>query len=245
MPVGASQKLEIQPILRTLERLNIRITERFPGAHLAEVGEKLHAVADDTNEKIEWIKRPLWWPRILTGFLIFVGLLGLIYGIQHLDFSIRPQFADLMGVAEASINNILLIGAALFFLVGLEKRVKQTLAIKYLNELRAIAHIVDMHQLTKDPTRVVAKLRAKLGDLGDTEHSPKRTLTAFELQRYLTYCSEMLSLIGKVAALYAQSLPEDVVVRTANEIESLCANMSQKIWQKLMILNIELEGSSN
>jgi hypothetical protein len=57
------------------------------------------------------------------------------------------------------------------------------------------------------------------------------------LQRYLDYCSEILSLIGKVAALYAQSLPDDVIVSTVNDIESLTDGLSRKIWQKIMILS--------
>ncbi|NJO92697.1 MAG: hypothetical protein HC831_29815, partial [Chloroflexia bacterium] len=62
-------------------------------------------------------------------------------------------------------------------------------------------------------------------------------LSKFELQRYLDYCSEALSLVGKVAALYAQSLPNEGVVRTVNEIELLSTGFSRKIWQKLIILN--------
>jgi hypothetical protein len=91
-----------------------------------------------------------------------------------------------------------------------------------------------MHQLTKDP--------GLHDDLGlSTENSPNRELSTFELQRYLDYCSEAFSLIGKVAALYAQSLPNEVVVRTVNEIEDLSSGLSRKVWQKLIILN-ELIG---
>ena len=34
----------------------------------------------------------------------------------------------------------------------------------------------------------------------------------FELSRYLDYCSEMLSLTAKLAALYAQNLPDPVII---------------------------------
>jgi hypothetical protein len=59
----------------------------------------------------------------------------------------------------------------------------------------------------------------------------------FELQRYLDYCSEATAIISKVAALYAQSLEDDVVIRAVNEIEVLCTGLSRKIWQKLIILD--------
>jgi hypothetical protein len=62
-------------------------------------------------------------------------------------------------------------------------------------------------------------------------------MTKVELQRYLDYCSELLSLIGKTAVLYAQQLPDEVVLSSANELEQLCSSLSQKIWQKLIILN--------
>ncbi len=87
-----------------------------------------------------------------------------------------------------------------------------------------------MHQLTKDPVIILNKE-------GDTEHSPKRTLSKFELQRYLDYCSEAMALISKVAALYAQSLPDKTVISAVNEIEILSTGLSRKIWQKLVILN--------
>jgi hypothetical protein len=58
----------------------------------------------------------------------------------------------------------------------------------------------------------------------------------FELTRYLDYCSEMLALTGKLATLYAQSLPDQVVIDAVNDIEILTANLSGKIWQKITIL---------
>ena len=87
-----------------------------------------------------------------------------------------------------------------------------------------------MHQLTKDPMINDEKLES-------TASSPKRKLNKFELQRYLNYCSEILSLIAKVSVLYSQSLPDDVVIRITNEIELLSSGISRKIWQKLIILS--------
>ena len=46
----------------------------------------------------------------------------------------------------------------------------------------------------------------------------------------------MLSLIGKLAALYAQSLPDPATIAAVNDIEQLTANLSQKIWQKISIV---------
>jgi len=86
-----------------------------------------------------------------------------------------------------------------------------------------------MHQLTKDPS-------ALLKGNSPTAHSPKREMTEYQLARYLDYCTEMLSLTAKVAALYAQSFRDPVVVANVNEIEQLTTNLSRKVWQKIMLL---------
>ena len=107
---------------------------------------------------------------------------------------------------------------------------KRGRALKAIHELRSIAHIIDMHQLTKDPERLLHRGK-------DTQSSPKRTMTQFELSRYLDYCAEMLSMTSKVAALYVQGFEDDVAVAAVNDIENLTNGMSRKIWQKLMILH--------
>ena len=59
-----------------------------------------------------------------------------------------------------------------------------------------------------------------------------------QLSRYLDYCSELLALTSKLAALHAQHLQDPVVLDAVNDIESQTADLSRKIWQKLTILNI-------
>jgi hypothetical protein len=99
-----------------------------------------------------------------------------------------------------------------------------------------LVHVIDRHQLTKDPSMV-------MGEEKTTASSPARPMTPFELGRYLDYCSEMLSLTGKVAALYAQTFPDPVVVEAANDIEMLATGLSGKIWQKITILQGAIEGA--
>ena len=131
-------------------------------------------------------------------------------------------------------NNLFLIGAAFLFLITMESRIKRKRAIKSLHKLRVISHVIDMHQLTKDSYMH--------NNSKSTKNSPVRSYTKFELQRYLDldYCSEASALIGKVAALYAQSLPDEVIVSAVNEIEVLTTGLSRKIWQKIVVIqNLE------
>jgi hypothetical protein len=91
-----------------------------------------------------------------------------------------------------------------------------------------------MHQLTKDPASLLAE---------PTPASPERRLSQVELVRYLDYCSEMLSLAAKVAAVYAQSTKDPQVVSAASDVQQLTANLSAKVWQKIQIANTTLPAS--
>lgn len=224
-------QLQSERIIRTIERLEKRIADRFPESGLRKVVLQFLEIAGKSQKNIEWISKPNLLIRGLSYFIIVIGIAALMYSFTLIDLKIQNKtLGNVIALIESFFNDLILIGAAIFFMVTVETRVKRKRASKLLNELRVIAHVIDMHQLTKDPGMLAEPERL-------TEHSPKRKLSKFELQRYLDYCSETLSLLGKVAALYAQSLPNDVVVRTVNEIEVLSTGFSRKIWQKLIILN--------
>jgi hypothetical protein len=81
--------------------------------------------------------------------------------------------------------------------------------------------------LSKDPDRI-------LSNRADTASSPSaRPWTEFTLRRYLDYCSELLSLTGKIAALHLKDFDDPTIVAAVNEIEDLTTGLSQKIWQKI------------
>jgi hypothetical protein len=68
-------------------------------------------------------------------------------------------------------------------------------------------------------------------------------MTRFELVRYLSYCSEMLSLASKLAAVYAEKIDDPAVVDAVGDIERLTTNLSQKIWQKITLVETDLEDA--
>ena len=72
-----------------------------------------------------------------------------------------------------------------------------------------------------------------------TKSSRARTMTPFELIRYLDYCSEMYSLTAKVATLYAQSSSDSLVISTITEIEQVTANLGAKVWQKIDMIQAD------
>ena len=129
---------------------------------------------------------------------------------------------------NAVVNLFLLAFGAIWFVLTLEQRWKRQRVLAHLYEFRSLAHIVDMHQLTKDATVV-------LGGGKPTPSSPERRMSEFELSRYLEYCAEMLALIAKLAAIYAGRTQDREITAAVNEIEELTGNLGRKIWQKTMI----------
>jgi hypothetical protein len=216
----------------TVEKLNTRINDRFPGSGLSKVCEHLLTIARRSDRKSQWLGRPLYSLRFLAGLIIFLILGGTAAQLYFLDWQGKGlAWTDFISGIEALANELVLIGAAIFFLATLETRYKRRQGLKAIHELRSIAHVIDMHQLMKDPERSHSKVYQV------TKSSPPVKLDNFHLRRYLDYCSEMLSLTGKIAAEYVNTFNDPIMVSAVNDVESLTGDLSRKIWQKIMILH--------
>ena len=51
--------------------------------------------------------------------------------------------------------------------------------------------------------------------------------------------------MGKVAALYVQDFPDAQATAAVDDIEDLTTGLSQKIWQKIMILENERAAAAD
>ena len=222
--------LDADRLTETLDRLEARIAERFPNAGLRKVCQELVGIARQTAERAGDIARPNIGLRLGTAAVILIGLatLGYVGSIIEYKRGTDNLFGVLQGI-EALFNVTVLIGGAMFFLSTIESRWKRQKTLKFLHELRTVVHVIDMHQLTKDPASTLAPAKR-------TKSSPVRTMTPFELVRYLDYCSEMLSLTAKIAVLYAQSSRDAVVISAVTELEQISANLSAKVWQKITMV---------
>ena len=225
------QFLDADEVVRTIDRLALRVAERFPSSNLSRVCRQLLSVAKQAKTRSAQIARPVWSLRLLTLLLILLVLAGSVRMLMFLELPAgQINVIEFVQLLEASMNDLVLIGAAVFFLFTLETRIKRRRALAAIHELRSIAHIIDMHQLTKDPERILYRGRG-------TASSPREEMTMFELDRYLDYCTEMLSLTGKIAAVHVQYFDDSVALASANEVESLCTGLSRKIWQKIMLVH--------
>ncbi|MEZ4766836.1 MAG: hypothetical protein R2844_00205 [Caldilineales bacterium] len=231
-PTADNVNLDAERISRTIQQLSSRIDERFPGSGLGQVCHDLYAVSLTAEHDVAAVSRPNWWLRGAVIAFVAATAVLLLVSVVQLRLSLGTASVtviDLIQVFESATNEIILIGAALLFLVSIESRVKRNRVIHDINRLRSIAHVIDIHQLTKDPSVITAGATT-------TASSPAREMTVFELGRYLDYCSEMLSLTGKVGFLYAQSFPDPQAVAAVNELEDLTTGLARKIWQKIMLL---------
>lgn len=227
----AAGRLKAESIVETIERLRKRIADRFPSSGLGRVCEELLEISRQTQARARWIAQPIVGLRLAICALICICVVVVAWSSIQLRLSAEiSDVSELVQTLEAGTNELILLGAGVFFLVSVERRIKRRRALSAIHELRSVAHIIDMHQLTKDPER------AK-GIWVGAPHSPEAGLSAFQLQRYLDYCSEMLSLTGKLAALYVENFDDEVALRAANDVETLTSGLSRKIWQKIMILN--------
>lgn len=231
------RQLDAPKIVETVATLQRRISERFPSSGLSKLSEEVLTVARETMERLRWIQRPHWPLRGAIGLLLVAFVGACVVLLQTLRASDLHEIGTFIQVLDSGLSSIFFIGASVVFLVTWESRIKRNRALTAIHELRAMAHIVDMHQLTKNPEAV-------LTPQGNTASSPVRRLSAFELGRYLDYCSELLSLIGKISALYSQGLDDPVVLDAVDDVEDLTTELSQKIWQKITLLESLKDGSN-
>jgi hypothetical protein len=234
----AYRSIETRAIIKTIETLNKRIGERFPGRGLNGVGAELLAAAQDAQARTTHLQQPWLWVRASSAALVAGGTLVLGLLVTRVQWPNLSQLVgpghetgvfDVFSGVEAAANVVLLFGAGVFFVLRHEERAKRRQALAALHELRSLAHVIDMHQLTKDPTVMLTPGQR-------TPSAPKDVMTAFELVRYLDYCAEMLSLTGKIAALYAERVQDSVVIEAVNDIEALTTNFARKIWQKISLV---------
>jgi hypothetical protein len=236
---GSSRRLDPDKVVRTLDQLEARIAARFPDSGLAVVCADLAEAGRTTERRARRLSRPFIALRLFVGLIV----LAAVAGVASLAWEIPWRQVLSTGVVslaqglESAVNLVLLSSGAAWFLLTLETRWKRRRVRTALNELRAFAHVVDMHQLTKDPTVV-------LGGAHPTNASPKRAMSEFQLARYLDYCAEMLALISKLAALYGLHSVDTEIDQSVREIEGLTSDLGRKIWQKITILG-ELDETAH
>jgi hypothetical protein len=191
------------------------------------VASEVVQVTRESLTRAESIRRP---NRFLRGGLVLLGALAVAGIVQHFWTSpdLRTGLNQLLQFVDATKGMAAYLAAIAIFLVTLEVRYKRRKAMRAVHELRAMAHLIDMHQLNKDPERA--------GSQEGPRMESGRAMTVAEVGYYLDYCTELLSIISKIGQLYVQDFPDATAQGAVDQFENLATGLSSKIWQKIMIL---------
>jgi hypothetical protein len=225
------EPLEAPAVRETVQELYARIEARFPKRGLLGVCGDLITLVDEVQtsagqgqRKIRMVRLA---SRVVMAFVIVVTILALILALHDALFAERVKDSiDVLDLAETAISDIVYAAIAIFFLWSFPERIQRSRLLNLLHQLRSTAHVIDMHQLTKDPEQ----LRPSFVP---SSASKPLGMTRDQVERYLDYCSEMLSLVGKTAALCAEESRDSVILETVSRVETLTVGLSRKIWQKI------------
>lgn len=233
----ALEKLDSQQVLATAQRLQARIAARFPDRSLVRVAGELGGLVDEIAGTGPRLRRRLTLARLVSRLLMvaLIALAVILFAwavITSIGNGTLSQPGTLLPLLDSTISDIVFAGLAIFFLYSLPDRLTRSETLRLLHRLRSLAHIIDMHQLTKDPERLRTSYRPTSASVPAAEDLP-----ADELTHYLDYCTELLSLVGKAAALCAEESQDSVVLDTVSTVEDMTVNLSRKVWQKITLVN--------
>ncbi|MEE9403359.1 MAG: hypothetical protein V3V20_00570, partial [Algisphaera sp.] len=205
-------QIELRPerILMAIELLIERIEYRLPGRGLGRTASDLRAVAGHAVAESAEVQKPyrgLRFAGVVLALIMVAVLIKFTIGLTHY-YKSDADIWDLLSGIEAAISTLVYLGLAGAFLFTVEMRLKRRRVLAAMQELRALAHVLDMHQFSKDPERLIHQ---ELLDSEPGVDADGPSLSPFLTGRYLDYCSELLSLTGKVAALYARNTQDSVV----------------------------------
>jgi len=225
------EPLEAPAVRETVEELYGRIEARFPKrgllgvcGDLIQLVEQVQSSAGQGQRQIRMVRVA---SRVVMAFVVVVTILALLLALHDAFFDEDVKNSiDVLGLAETAISDIVYAAIAIFFLWSFPERLQRSRLLNLLHQLRSTAHVIDMHQLTKDPEQLKPSWVP-------TAKSTKLNMNRDQVERYLDYCSEMLSLVGKTAALCAEESRDSLILETVSTIETLTVGLSRKIWQKI------------
>lgn len=229
--------LDPEKLVAAACKLADKVNDSFPSSGLGALAREVSCLTRETVVRLTFIERPNWPLRIAVGVLVVLAVLGPLIFSAMLQFrETVGSLGDFLEATDAGLQMVLLLGASIAFLVTLEGRIRRNRALAAIAEFRSMAHLVDMHQINKDPGIDHRPLPAGVD---------RRTVRSDDhLVLYLDHASDLLALIGKLAAYYGQHLRDRVVLDAVNEIESLTTGMSANLWQKIQ-MTIQTRGTGD
>jgi hypothetical protein len=232
-PSGDEVQLAADHVWATVAHLERRVAARFGERGLTKAARDLGAlvrlVQSEADESRDRLRRTTLAARGVGIVIVAATLVALGFTLRSAIIDGLARTVDWVPLVESTVNDLVFAAIALVFLWAFPERLERRTLLRLLHRLRSLAHVIDMHQLSKDPEQLSASYTP-------TPQSIVHGLDAEQLYHYLTYCSEMLSLTAKTAALCGEHSTDGVVLETISYIETLTTELSNKIWQKISLL---------
>lgn len=217
----------------TVAQLERRIKARFGERGLTkaarDLGRLVALIETEAGQSRERLRRATLTARAVGVVIVVATVAALAFSLRSAVLDGLADTTDWVPLIESVVNDLVYAAIALFFLWAVPERLERRSMLRLLHRLRSLAHVIDMHQLSKDPEQVSPTYTA-------TAESVRHGLDADQLHHYLSYCSEMLSLTAKTAALCAEHSADAVVLENVSNVETLTTELCSKIWQKISLL---------
>ena len=227
---GRFDRLDAAHVEATLSQLHQRIVAAMPGRHLADVVDQVRQVVvgiEKRTRTARWhaaVRIASWAAVTVLVVLIVAAAVSAVRAGLGAEDDVHGF--EWLGVVESGVNDVVFAAVAIWFLRSVPERIERRRMLRILYRLRSLAHVTDMHQMSKHTP----------GErTGEDTILPHRVMDEASLVRYLEFCSDLLSLTAKAAALCGEDTTDAVVLDTVSEIETLTASMSRKIWQKISL----------
>ena len=199
-----------------------RIRARFPDRRLGNVAAELGTAVPEIHGGFEESKARRRQVRLVSRV---TSVAVVVLASPSSPCALRDAFTrgtehsfDWVPLVESLINDIVFTAIAVFFLWAMPERLERRTLLDLLHRLRSLAHVVDMHQLDKDPEQARA-------DYVPTAKSRRHRMNAEDAAPLLRLLQRARLPDRKTAALCAERTSDPVVLHTVSEIETLAAQI--------------------
>lgn len=217
----------------TASRLVERIQQRFGDDPLTDIARQVLDVAKMSEKRIARALRVGFFIRMLTWPLVLAAGVGIAWWVKSLNLTLRVNDAgDLAQSLDSVFQLLLVLGAGGWFLLSIGTKAQRRSLFKALQELHALTQVIDLVQLDKDPDR----LHFSSDQRTPTSPTLGKANTAFLLGRYLDYCSELLSVLSKIACLYRERVSDEAVLSRLGDFDRLSNQLRANIGSKMGLI---------
>lgn len=218
----------LEELAETCAKLAQRIHTSFPGRgiddHARCFVDRVDTIVKEGRRAVE---APQWLTRLTAvGGVAAVSLLVLVSVLCVRRVGDIDNLPTYLSSLDAFFTVLAFTVAGGITMRSLRHRIERSRAFEKLDALRGVAHVTDMLQITKCPTRLLYRDPSAGSGLGDVR----------ETTEYLAYGAELQSLTAKAAAVYGRWCSDASVHAAIDGIERLCADLERKSLQKVLLL---------